>query len=146
MKNWKTTTSGILTALVAIITAIVIPLLDGTSLNGDAVVTAIMSVITALGLICAKDSNTGDGGAGPQQAKSTIKALSKRLGLIIILCAIALVLPACDHNVAITPGGAVIDKGDSSLVIDKDMQTITYTQHVSEPPRVDPVIVIHQHK
>lgn len=150
MKNWKTTTSGILTALVAIITAVVLPLLNDQSLNGDAIVTAVMSIITALGLICARDSGNGDGGdaQGSDQTARTLKALAKRLNPLLVLAAISLCIASCKHAVTVTatPDGAVITQGDKSLTIDKEHQLVTWTQHPLNPPMVDPVLIIQPSK
>ncbi len=86
MQNWKTTTSGILTALVAVITSVVLPLLDGQDLNGESLITAIVSIITAVGLICAKDSGNGAGGGPPQQSTKILKTMGKNFCLLSLLC------------------------------------------------------------
>ena len=151
MKNWKTTTSGILTALVAVITAIIIPLLNSETLNADSIVTAVMSIITAIGLICAKDSGTGSGGGAgggtPQDIPGkTIKAVAKTLGYLILICAIPLIITACGHNVTVTPDHTEICKDGSCLTLDKGSQSITYTQHTAEPPQTAPAVIVQQSK
>lgn len=70
--------------------------------------------------------------------------LQKILFPVLFLGAMSLV--SCCHDVTVTPDGAEVCKGDSCLTLDKDHQTITYTQHTPTPPADQPVVVIQQGK
>ncbi len=60
--------------------------------------------------------------------------------IIAIVCMFFTV--SCGHDVTVTPDHTEICKDDSCLTVDKDSQTITYTQHTPTPPADQPVVVV----
>jgi len=57
MKNWKTTAAGILTALIALSTAVK-AMIDGDPATNPEWTIVVAAFVTAIGLIMAKDSTT----------------------------------------------------------------------------------------
>ena len=81
-------------------------------------------------------------GTGETQESSVTRTGGHTLPCLLGALLLPMWLVSCGHDVTVTPDHTEICKGDSCLTVDKDSQTITYTQHTPTPPADQPVVVV----
>lgn len=156
--------SGTLWLTVAALLAMIFPQVKEWLENNPIEITSVLGAVNVLLRFLtsgrrelqfpdSEDKETASGTGETQESSVTrtgghdvakTERLQKILFPVLFLGAMSLV--SCGHDVTLTPDGAEVCKGDSCLTLDKDHQTITYTQHTPTPPADQSVVVIQQSK